>query len=448
MISPSIIPETPQIFGRLRSLFRRRLDADDAFVADTAGTVPETEPSGDATESQPAIPTEDLYVSLDSSDDESDLLLPQQPPQQTVTPSEPIRTVVSDRSSAPLSSALADLRRVQLFRGPKEPLSAFYLHPLRWQNRTFISAEQAYQYAKLVHHKVALTRQKEMLRCRSSHACKQLAYRCVQKSNASWDAKKFELMEEICTAKLQQCRKFKDSLRKSGDAHLLHNTETDSVWGCGPDLKGLNKMGHILMNVRRHDSDYIQEFPALPSASVKTTQVPAPTAKTESSSVVVIGNSNARGLSQRLNQKDVPCTGYVYPGQTAHQISKRIRSIDIRSHTPSTVLIHAGDIEARDFSRSVTDITRNMKTLVESIRSECTDVPVIISGLPHVPAWSRLNRRIADINSNYSHLCRSMDNVYFVSNKTATLARDQIHLTAQARDSLCCNIAYLVKRCI
>ena len=153
--------------------------------------------------------------------------------------------------------------------------------------------------------------------------------------------------------------------------------------------------------------------------------MPASTAKTESSpgSVVVIGNSNARGLSQRLNQKDVPCTGYVYPGQTSHQISQRIRTINIRSHTPSTVLIHAGDIEARDFSHSITDITRNMKALVDSIRSECTDVPVIISGLPHVPAWSLLNRRIADINSNYSRLCRSMDNVYFVSNKSAALGR-------------------------
>ena len=268
----------------------------------------------------------------------------------------------------------------------------------------------------------------------------------MQKSNASWNSKKFDLMEEICIAKLQQCRKFKDALRRSGEAHLLHNTETDPVWGCGPDLKGLNKMGHILMNVRRRDADYTREFPALPNASTKTVT----TSKSDRSpaNVIVIGNSNARGLSQRLNSKEVPCTGYVYPGQTSVQISKRIKKISIPAHAPSAVLVHVGDIEARDFSRSITAISEDIKNLVATVRSESSLTPIIISGLPHVPGWGRLNHRVAQINSDTSRLCLSMDNVFFISNKTATLGRDQIHLTAQARDSLCSNIAYLVKQCI
>ena len=176
-----------------------------------------------------------------SEDDMSSLLLPQDP-QETDTSTvtcERIPCVVTDRSSAPVN--LSDCRQIQLFRGPKEPLSAFYHHPLRWRNRTYISAEQAYQHAKLVHHKAPVMSQRDMLRCRSSHACKQLAYKCVKVSNASWTLAKYKLMKDICITKFRQSSKLKEALLKSGDTFLLHNTETDPTRGCGRDLKGLNK---------------------------------------------------------------------------------------------------------------------------------------------------------------------------------------------------------------
>lgn len=452
--------------GRFRSLFSRRLN-----VSSTSDTqpllVPETQLDSEDV-SCSVTPSQDLDASVpNSSDDTSSLLLTQQ--SQAVVPppvnsGETIATVVSDRLGAPVSDVLANHTPVQLFRGPHEPLSAFFHHPLRWKNRTFISAEQAYQYSKLVHHKVSLTFQNQMLRCKSSHACKQLAYKCVKRSIASWDLVKFVVMEEICTAKFRQCRRFKEALRKSDGAFLLHNTESDSVWGCGPNLKGLNKMGHILMNVRRKDIDYAQEFPPLPQASTETArpQSPAKTrpqspAKTASSSVksygsppkvVILGNSNTRGLSQRLCTHGVTGTGYVYPGQTAEQVTRRVKSINLSAHTPSAVLLHAGDIEVRNPSHSVSSISKNIRSLVETVKSESPNTAIIISGLPHVPGENVLNRRIASVNSASSHLCHNMNNVYFVSNKTAALQRDQIHLTFAARDLIGRNIAYLVKQCI
>lgn len=460
MFNVSIIPETPQILGRLGSLFRRKLSADATFDASDSpqpSVVLETQAQGAVIESQPVLQTQDVDTTLDSSGDVSSLLLTQLPEQQTVEPPSlnsgaTIPTLVSCRESAPFDCALADLSQVQLFRGPREPLSAFYLHPLRWRNRNFISAEQAYQYAKLVHHKVTLTRQKEMLRCKTSHACKQLAFKCVQTSNASWDLQKFELMEEICIAKSRQCRKFKEALRRSGDAHLLHNTETDSVWGCGFNLKGQNKMGHILMNVRRRDAEYTQDFPPLPQVPVETahpqvttrTVVPA----TNPRKIIALGNSNSRGLSRRFCQGGISSTGYVYPGQTADQIARRVESIDLPAQTPSTILLHVGDVEVRDFARPVASITRSFRTMIDTVRTKSADVPIIISGLPHVPGQRHLSQRIENVNSANSRLCRSMNNVYFVSNKTAALERDQIHLTAHARDLLCRNISYLVRQCI
>ena len=454
MSSPNVIPETPQIFGRLRSFFSRRLFADDALNDDESTqplVIAETEQT-EAVETQPMASTEDT---LDSTGDMSSLLLTQQPQAKTVDPDSdiPISTVVSDRSSAPVTTAFVEHKKVRLFRGPKEPLSAFFHHSLRWRNRTYISAEQAYQFAKLVHHKAPVTTQRKMLHCRTSHACKQLAYKSIGTSSASWDSIKYDVMEEICVAKYQQCKRFKESLCKSGDAYLLHNTETDSTWGCGSDLEGLNKMGHILMNVRQRQLDYAQEFPPLPVAStgdVQTslpTETTAPVVTTAPRKVVVIGNSNSRGFSQRLSKNGVAATGFVYPGQSAQQIVHRVKSMNLPSQSPDAILVHVGDIEVRDISRSVSTITTNIKRLKDVIRSESAETSIIISGLPQTPNI-RLNQRIDSVNYTNSMLCRSMNNVYYVSNKTAALNHDRLHLTAEARDLLCSNIAYLVKRCI
>ena len=456
MFNYSVIPETPQILSRLGSLFRRKLSKEPAFANDDStqsSVVLESPTRTLVPASQAPAPTQDGDTSLDSSGDASSLLLTQPTEHQTDASSSnsdaPIPTIVSCREDTPLAETITGLNRVQLFRGPKAPLSAFYHHPLRWQNHTFISAEQAYQYAKLVHHKVTVTRQREMLRCKSSHACKQLAYKCVPTSNASWDLKKYELMEKICSAKFQQCRKFKEALRGSGDAHLLHNTETDSVWGCGPDLNGQNKMGHILMNIRRRDVDYAQEFPPLPQANVQS-QAPASNTVPDTSprNVVVLGNSNARGMSRKLGQKGITSAEFVYPGQTADYITRRVGSIDLPAQAPDVVLLHVGDVEVRNFNRPISSIAKNIRTLVETVREHSSDVPIIISGLPEVPGHGHLNKRIAYVNNASSHLCHEMNNVRFVSNKTAALARDRIHLTEYARDLFCRNISYLVRQCI
>ena len=67
-------------------------------------------------------------------------------------------------------------------------------------------------------------------------------------------------MEEICTAKLRQCKRFREALILTGDARLIHNTESDSVWGgCGLDLQGQNMMGNILLEVREKAAAYDKE---------------------------------------------------------------------------------------------------------------------------------------------------------------------------------------------
>ena len=45
--------------------------------------------------------------------------------------------------------------------------------------------------------------------------------------------------------------------------------------------------------------------------------------------IVVIGNSNARGLSQRLNKNGISCSGFVYPDQTASLITQHMKNVNL-----------------------------------------------------------------------------------------------------------------------
>ena len=65
-------------------------------------------------------------------------------------------------------------------------------------------------------------------------------------------------------------------------------------------------MCDILLNVRQQAEDYQQEFPPLPQIDTKTVLPEVSTREAPATwKIVAIGNSNARGLSQRLNKNDV-----------------------------------------------------------------------------------------------------------------------------------------------
>ena len=268
---------------------------DDVDTSSSDDVIPETQ----QTETQE---TDIFNVTLASDDDPSDesslLLVDNNGPPTTGengNVGSAIKTVISCRDNA----TPPVIKSVHLFRGPKNPLSAFYHQRLRWKKMNFISAEQAYQHEKMVFHRVSRAGRNRLLRCRSSHDVKRIANELVPNPSDCWDKIKFSLMTEIITNKLYQCKRFREALSKTNGARLIHNTETDSVWGCGIDLKGRNMMGNILMDVRDIIHTYQQEFPPLPSAPAPPPPTPTTDDRecTESPSTIVIGNSNTRGLA-------------------------------------------------------------------------------------------------------------------------------------------------------
>ena len=402
-------------------------------------------------ESQVVIPeTQDdsscVCVSDCSDAELSSLLLTQA--SSSTDSGEPIRTVITSRVNDPFNLELNGHKGIRLFRGVKEPLSAFYHHPLRYEGRNYISAEQAYQHQKFVHHRLSRPAHDELLRCRTSHSVKRVSVKWLPCPSSSWQEIRFIKMEEICSAKLKQCRAFRLALLQNTDNLLVHNTESDGVWGCGLDLRGHNMMGQILMSIRDRRADYNRDFPPLPVARQQLPKISPPSLTRKR--VLVIGNSNARGLSQGLCDRGLDSTAFVYPGQTVSYLQGRLVAIVEAStdHVPDAIVLHAGDIEARDKSTSAGSVSSSITELLQQLSARFANARIVLSGLPTACGNKQLSRKISEINIATARFCQDTKNCVYLCNKNARLRQDGIHLTQQAKDFVARTVACHVKQCL
>ena len=65
-----------------------------------------------------------------------------------------------------------------------------------------------------------------------------------------WDDVKDGTMLGAVRTKFCTHAKLAQLLLSTGDRMIVENAPMDAYWGCGPDGKGLNKLGKILMSVR------------------------------------------------------------------------------------------------------------------------------------------------------------------------------------------------------
>ena len=65
-----------------------------------------------------------------------------------------------------------------------------------------------------------------------------------------WDDVKDGIMLDAVRTKFRTHEKLARLLLSTGERMIVENAPMDAYWGCGPDGKGLNKLGKILMSVR------------------------------------------------------------------------------------------------------------------------------------------------------------------------------------------------------
>ena len=133
------------------------------------------------------------------------------------------------------------------FKGPRSPFSNLYRieDGIDIWGHTFYSVEQAYQWRKAVLHNLH-RRAERILTLTDPYRIKQEG---SFKTNDNWEARKSSLMLDLLFLKLESCPQFICALRESFPKLLVEDTANE-YWGRGPDNRGLNTLGCLLMHVR------------------------------------------------------------------------------------------------------------------------------------------------------------------------------------------------------
>ena len=67
---------------------------------------------------------------------------------------------------------------------------------------------------------------------------------------SDWDLIKLEVMRRADEAKFTQHADLAERLLATGTAELVEDSQADAFWGIGPDCRGLNRAGRVLMDIR------------------------------------------------------------------------------------------------------------------------------------------------------------------------------------------------------
>lgn len=139
-------------------------------------------------------------------------------------------------------------------------LSNFYPGVFEWRGHTYVTAEHAFQAAKVFHMKDAtitdMRRYVDLVRDSPKPAKAKYAGRSVSIDVESWNAQRVDYMRSIVHAKFSQVRGLAGQLINTGAAMLVEGNDWgDKFWGRCLDkdtgkMVGWNTLGAILMEER------------------------------------------------------------------------------------------------------------------------------------------------------------------------------------------------------
>ncbi|HSH24694.1 MAG TPA: NADAR family protein [Massilibacterium sp.] len=130
-------------------------------------------------------------------------------------------------------------------------LSNFYISPFTLDNYMWDSVEHYYQANKFEDRQL-----QSMIR---NQVKPKLAAKMGRRKDLpmreNWEEIKEEVMFNALYAKFSQNYALRERLLDTGDAFLIEDSPFDYYWGWGKTGKGKNRLGHLLMEVRKKLSD-------------------------------------------------------------------------------------------------------------------------------------------------------------------------------------------------
>jgi len=134
-----------------------------------------------------------------------------------------------------------------LVNDPYGCFSNFAAYPIRLHGKTWPTTEhyfQAQKFADVEYQEKIRKEESPMVAARMGRDRK-------QKLRHDWDSVKDIVMLEALRAKFTQHEDLKEQLLQTGNVRLVEHTENDSYWADGGDGHGKNRLGELLMQLRR-----------------------------------------------------------------------------------------------------------------------------------------------------------------------------------------------------
>lgn len=132
-------------------------------------------------------------------------------------------------------------------KGEHGGFSNFSPHPFELDGLRWLTSEHFFQAQKFEDQEY-----REKIRATASPMIAARLGRSRQvKLRNDWEDVKDEVMLRAVRAKFSAHAALRDELLATGDEEIIEQTTRDKYWGCGSDGQGLNKLGLILMAVRK-----------------------------------------------------------------------------------------------------------------------------------------------------------------------------------------------------
>jgi hypothetical protein len=130
---------------------------------------------------------------------------------------------------------------------PYGEFSNFSPHPFALKSKQWQTTEhyfQAQKFAGTEHEEVVRQAKSPMIAARMGRSRE-------RPLRPDWEAAKDDVMRDALYAKFTQHPKLRDVLLATGDAVIIEHTKNDNYWGDGGDGSGKNRLGELLMELRK-----------------------------------------------------------------------------------------------------------------------------------------------------------------------------------------------------
>ena len=332
---------------------------------------------------------------------------------------------------------------VLYFRGWRDVLSAH--HPCRFSYKGTIykSKEHAYCHEKLLGHN-KLEEAEKVKKIRFASGAKSFTRKTIQTTSKEWEEKKGPVMLDIAIHRAQQSPPYREALLATVGKKLIHNMETDSSWGFGPDGKGKNLMGTTTEEVRER---LIKgEITVDPAEGQKQEEKGKEQQRQDvkSTDTIIISDSMLRGIDNHLTDMEVELN--ILGGATLTQLRQKLGDI-LKNKRPQFVVIHCGtnDLE----NESMDNLKANYNTIISDALFYTQGTKVILSGIIYRLDKPYLNDRIDSVNSFLKSIqtetVLSVDHNATIRNLHGVLNRGGLHMKTCGTRIVSSNIALLMR---